>query len=634
MDALAEIKKQYFRRINSYLLNYKPIEIQSNTIEWSLANKNRRKLTIAYIMNHVRVCGGVKVIFEHTNRLAELGHKVYIISHANRPDWYELKAKFISVPYQFSLAQYIPEDVDIVICTVADQLPQCFLLSDKPVVMFEQGDSYIFEFEKLSSKEQKYFKKLWSFPVPIFGVSQVLLNTLERHFNVHGTVIHNALDPNTFYPRMQNYQNTKPTILFVGREDVPFKGINDIRRALEIVRDSGRDFEEIWITQTKPISPFNGKLFINPKQSEIGNIYRMSDIYVSGSYYESFSLPPLEAMACGCAVVSTDNGGILEYAQDGINCLLADAGDYESLAKCIIELIDDQQKREALVENGYKTVSRFKWGNIISEWENRLISIVDNWKPNRYPELLIKHLSPNTSQLEAERIIQSVVSQMDEEYCLWLVEGETISDADIKRIKHTLSHNLSSAYALQVHYKNDIPEHPIVRLETRIYKRNTRVSDIFQPSMILPIQIEGGIDSCYLPDWLRETRLRYSHGDFGYIISYLKNKYPDLSPDDKPIAVKWLALALMERERDRDCLDILSKALQEFPSYSDIGYLLGRVLLYAGDVNRAMPFFRISRLAGTAALYNEYFLDMDKLCDMYLHRKAINEDRKSLMQPG
>ena len=56
-------------------------------------------------------------------------------------------------------------------------------------------------------------------------------------------------------------------------------------------------------------------------------------------------MPPLEAMTCGCAVVSTDNDGIKEYAIDGENCLLGKVGDSYSLAKCIIALLDNEEKK-------------------------------------------------------------------------------------------------------------------------------------------------------------------------------------------------------------------------------------------------------------------------------------------------
>jgi glycosyltransferase involved in cell wall biosynthesis len=619
LDISAEIQQQYYKRIHSYLLNYKPGEKR-----WKIDNcmdgAKKRKLTVAYIMNHVRVCGGVKIIFEHTQRLVERGHDVYIVSHAARPDWFDLKAEFITVPPQFSRVQYVPEDVDIIVCTVADQLPECFLLSNKPVVMFEQGDTYIFEFEKNPPGKKEYFAKLWSIPVPVFGVSKVLVDTLQRHFGVQGTIIHNALDPNIYYPRAEHSNPSKPAILFVGREDVPFKGIQDVRKALEIVRESGRAFDEVWVTQVKPKSSFEGKLYVDPSQAELGNIYRMCDIYVSGSYYESFSLPPLEAMACGCAVVSTDNEGVLEYAQHGVNCLLGKVGDPGSLAQRIIELIDDQQKREYLVQNGYQTATRFNWNNIMSQWEDYLGAIVQNWETGRYPGLLIKRLPSYLSQQEAARIIQDVVSHMEEEYCLWLFEGEALSDSDVERIRHILSHSLSSIYALQVQYSKDIPEHPVARLENRIFKRHSIVSDVsdLSQSMVIPVQLEGVGDSCFLPDWLRETRLQYSRGDYEGIIVHLKSRYAALSQDDKPVAVKWLALALMEKDRLTDCMDVLSKAMQSFPSYSDLSYLLGRVLLFAGDVKRAEMCFKLAKTSGTAALFKEYFHDIEKICSMYL----------------
>ena len=50
------------------------------------------------------------------------------------------------------------------------------------------------------------------------------------------------------------------------------------------------------------------------------------------NYVEGMPLPPLEAMACGCAVVVTDNGGINEYIKDGVNGLICPIRDSDCLA--------------------------------------------------------------------------------------------------------------------------------------------------------------------------------------------------------------------------------------------------------------------------------------------------------------
>ena len=50
---------------------------------------------------------------------------------------------------------------------------------------------------------------------------------------------------------------------------------------------------------------------------EIRNIYNSCDVFLSPSWAEGSQAPPMEAMACGCAVLATNVGGIPDYAIAG-----------------------------------------------------------------------------------------------------------------------------------------------------------------------------------------------------------------------------------------------------------------------------------------------------------------------------
>lgn len=60
------------------------------------------------------------------------------------------------------------------------------------------------------------------------------------------------------------------------------------------------------------------------KPDEIAYYMNLSHIFISTSWWEGFGLPPLEAMACGCAVILSNSGGVNEYAQLDDNCLMFD----------------------------------------------------------------------------------------------------------------------------------------------------------------------------------------------------------------------------------------------------------------------------------------------------------------------
>lgn len=580
-----------------------------------------RKLRITYIMNHVRVCGGSKIIFEHTNHLVRRGHDVSILCYYPRPDWIEVNARYIQVPSQMNLYDCMPE-TDIIICTVYDQIIEPYLLKKAPVLLFEQGDSYIFDFEKYPLDLQEVFKKRWSVPIPVIAVSSGLSDQLKRNFNRTPQILHNALNSNIFYPREKKLSGRyKPRILFVGQEQVKFKGISDVRTALEIVRKSGRDFEEVWVSQTPPDTSFKGELYVNPDQELLGDIYRSCDIYVSGSYYESFPLPPLEAMACGCAVVSTDNTGIKEYGEDGYNCLLGKVGDPQSLADHIISLLDNPEKMNSLMENGYKTAARFSWDKIIVQLEKYISTTIDIWNENnkaRDLSLRIERLPKGLSQTEASDLIREIQMSMKEDWCLWLVEGETLEEGHVKQIERILKEPFGEKFSLQVIYQHDIPEHPVARLENRLLKRGDLSFGELGMGEVLPIRITGGSEAYFLPKWLADVREMYLERKYLNIVDYSKSKITNLSINEQGILTKWVILSLLELELYNEAAQIIRDTLDIYITYSDLLYLTARLTIILGQNDISNHSLALAKNIGDAVYYHEYFYDMRNLCNMYL----------------
>jgi mannose-1-phosphate guanylyltransferase len=64
-------------------------------------------------------------------------------------------------------------------------------------------------------------------------------------------------------------------------------------------------------------------------------------VYLCASHYESFPLPPLEAMACGAPVVTTANVGVLEYARDAQNAVVVPIGDVAAMKAAIGRVLDE-----------------------------------------------------------------------------------------------------------------------------------------------------------------------------------------------------------------------------------------------------------------------------------------------------
>jgi glycosyltransferase involved in cell wall biosynthesis len=90
---------------------------------------------------------------------------------------------------------------------------------------------------------------------------------------------------------------------------------------------------------------------------ETVRFYQAADALVYPSLNETFGLPILEAMACGCPVVTSDTSAMPEIA--GGAAVLADPGDPASMARAITEAIPG---RDRLQKAGLLRAGEFTWG--------------------------------------------------------------------------------------------------------------------------------------------------------------------------------------------------------------------------------------------------------------------------------
>lgn len=117
----------------------------------------------------------------------------------------------------------------------------------------------------------------------------------------------------------------------------------------------------------------SGMKIVEPTcDNDIVRVYQSSDIFISTSWWEGFGLPPLEAMACGCAVITSKSGGVDEFARDGENCLMFEPRNEKELLEKLHTLISDVSLRNRIALAGIKTAHSFDW----SKSTNQFLSIL------------------------------------------------------------------------------------------------------------------------------------------------------------------------------------------------------------------------------------------------------------------
>jgi glycosyltransferase involved in cell wall biosynthesis len=103
---------------------------------------------------------------------------------------------------------------------------------------------------------------------------------------------------------------------------------------------------------------------------DLAQFYKVLDVFVSASHAESFGLAIVEAMASGVAVVATKTEGAREIIQDGETGTLVPIGDSDKLAKTILELLGNKDRRARMGGMAQESVGkRFSVERMIAETE-------------------------------------------------------------------------------------------------------------------------------------------------------------------------------------------------------------------------------------------------------------------------
>lgn len=157
-----------------------------------------------------------------------------------------------------------------------------------------------------------------------------------------------------------------------------FKRTPDAVAALALVREQWREPLHVWSFGTAladDLPPWT-RFHHAPDNDTLAQLYNQSAAFVVPSESEGWGLPGSEAMACGAALASTDNGGVRAYAEHGVNALLSAPRRPDLLAANILELLRRPERRFELARAGHKKVQQFTWAAATRRLEACLAEVV------------------------------------------------------------------------------------------------------------------------------------------------------------------------------------------------------------------------------------------------------------------
>lgn len=141
----------------------------------------------------------------------------------------------------------------------------------------------------------------------------------------------------------------------------PNKGDKEAIHAFEVLNRKCPDVEfAMYGTELTPVVPDFVTFYEDVDQHKLKDVYSQADVFVFPSWVEGFGMPPMEAMACRTALVSTSVGGVPEYTpEDGVR--IVPIQDSDAIIREVVDLVDDRDQIERMKECNQRYIQRFTW---------------------------------------------------------------------------------------------------------------------------------------------------------------------------------------------------------------------------------------------------------------------------------
>lgn len=373
-------------------------------------------MRICFLVYSTGISGGTRAIFEIGQRLNTKFPVHYLALGGIRHEWFQFSGstsnflyiepklnipllrkaslsgvceeffRHIHLPYKIDkvrfLAENIPPNHDVYIATYYPTAFSLFLSAVKGKKIFFMQDTPELVFQNDGASGLKLFNVVLTLPFDYILCNSNYSKTIleKRNPNAKISVLKVGIDNSIFKLDVKNEK--KYSVMIILKENKVKGGImaietlNIVSRSIPLhvlIVSTKKDLKAIF-SKIKPNFRYSVKFNVDSRK--IACLYATSNLFLFTSYIESFGLPPLEAMACGTPVVTTDCVGVRDYAINGFNSLIVPPGDCHVAAKMVCNVLTDERLSLNLIKGGLTTAKEWSWSKIVDQLEKTLIEVL------------------------------------------------------------------------------------------------------------------------------------------------------------------------------------------------------------------------------------------------------------------
>lgn len=297
------------------------------------------------------------------------GRKVYVFTHFS--SWPTLRSPQIPVIYDLSFVHF-------------------------PQYSAEKNQRFLVKQTELSAKRASR----------IITISENSKKEISDHYKIpkdNIDVVTPVLDTNKFQPQSKininkvwaKYGIFDEYILFVGNIE-PRKNLVSLLKAYRKLPKKIQDRYALLLVGAKGWKDDEIHYLINDMKNEglriiqpqsyvhdedLPALYSGAGAFAYVSIYEGYGIPPTEAMACGTAVVSSNNSSLPEAVEDG--AIMVNAMDVKEITSALVKILSDKKTSKLLVEKGFERVSRLSAKNSAKIFLNSIVQAYNSSKDSK-----------------------------------------------------------------------------------------------------------------------------------------------------------------------------------------------------------------------------------------------------------